>query len=173
MARVKLPVSPRSAAVFAALLASFAVLASAGCGQIAPLVGSEQARDAEADAGTPEVGQVSFARDIRPILDRLPTDPAGPGCKKCHYSTEASHIGLDLGGLDLSTLGKLRQGGGTSGAKVVIPGNPNDSALVQKLRGTYPFGTRMPKSGPPFLGEAEIELISTWIAQGAKGADDE
>ncbi len=164
----------RSTLLLLASLACALPLSSLGCSQVAPLVGSEQLRDAGVvDVTGAEVGQVSFARDIRPILERLPTDPAGPGCKKCHYSSEASHIGLDLGGLDLSSLGTLRQGGGTSGSKIVIPGNPAESAIIQKLRGTYAFGTRMPKSGPPFLSEAEIELISTWIAQGAKGADSE
>lgn len=145
----------------------------AGCGDIEPLVGGPRPASSDDGGGVADGGTVSFARDIRPIFDRFPSDPAGPGCKLCHYRTQSSHVGLDLGGLDLTTLGSLREGGGTSGSKIVVPGRPEESALVQKLKGTYPFGTRMPKSGPPFLSQAEIDLISTWIAQGAKGADDE
>ncbi|MEO7097401.1 MAG: c-type cytochrome domain-containing protein, partial [Polyangiales bacterium] len=142
-----------------------------GCSDVAPLVGSQRASPPVVEGGVPGDGgaSVSFARDIRPIFDRFPSDPAGPGCRACHYRSQATHVGLDLGGLDLSTLGALREGGGTSGAHIVVPGRPEESALIQKLRGTYPFGTRMPKSGPPFLAGPEIELIATWIAQGAKG----
>lgn len=161
--------APRSVLVVALGLA-VPFGATVGCGDIEPLVGAQRTSEGGVidDAAT-----VSFARDIRPILNRLPSDPAGPGCKLCHYRTQATHVGLDLGGLDLTTLGSLREGGGTSGSKIVVPGHPEESAIIQKLKGTYPFGTRMPKSGPPFLSEAEIDLISTWIAQGAKGADDE
>jgi hypothetical protein len=145
-----------------------------GCSDVAPLVGPQRTIAPPGDGGLPDDGvTVSFRRDIRPIFDRFPSDPAGPGCRACHYRTQSTHVGLDLGGLDLGTLGALREGGGTSGSKIVIPGRPEESALVQKLRGTYPFGTRMPKSGPPFLAESEIALVARWIAQGAKGADDE
>ena len=155
-----------------ALLAS--LIFGAACSDVSPLVGPQRA-GLDADGGSTLVdgGTISFRRDIRPIFDRLPSNPAGPGCRLCHYRTSATHVGLDLGGLDLTTLGSLREGGGTSGSKIVVPGAPEESALIQKLRGTYPFGTRMPKSGPPFLSQAEIDLIATWIAQGAKGDDDE
>ena len=83
------------------------------------------------------------------------------------------HIGTDLGGLDFTTLKSLREGGGTSGRNIIIPGKPDDSALVQKLRGTYAYGTRMPKNGPPFWSDADMKVVSDWIAEGARGADDE
>jgi hypothetical protein len=120
-------------------------------------------------------GEVCFATDIRPIINR-PSDykepGMGKGCKSCHYSTEARHVGLDLGGLDLATLGALRKGGGSSGSKIVVAGRPAESVLVQVLRGQYGLANRMPKNGP-FWGDMEIELVERWIAEGAKGADDE
>ena len=73
----------------------------------------------------------------------------------------------------MTTLGQLRKGGHTSGATIVIAGEPDQSALIQKLRGTYPYGVRMPYSGPPYLTDAEIQLFADWIAQGAVGTDDE
>lgn len=120
------------------------------------------------DAGAP----VLFGRDIRPLMDRDPTDTAR-GCKLCHYSTESSHIGTDATGLDLSTLGGLRRGGNDTRLNIVIPYNPEGSALVQKLRGTFAVGVRMPKNGPPYWSDEEIQLVETWIAQGAKGDDSE
>ncbi len=116
---------------------------------------------------------MSFERDIRPILAREAEDPAGPGCKKCHYSTQSEHIGYDLGALDLATLGSLRKGGTTGGAKIVIPGDPEGSVIIQKLEGTYGYGARMPRSGPPYLRSEEIALVKSWILAGAKGNDSE
>ena len=88
-------------------------------------------------------------------------------------SPEPSHVGLDLAGLDLSTLGKLRKGGGTSGKGIVVPFDSKGSAIVQKLKGTYAFGTRMPKDGPAFWRDEDIQKVVDWIDQGAEGADDE
>ena len=73
----------------------------------------------------------------------------------------------------MATLGALRKGGKTSGANIVIPGSPDASAIVQKLMGTYAFGSRMPKNGPPYWTAAEIGLVRTWIAEGARGSDSE
>ena len=89
----------------------------------------------------------TFARCWRAAKD----DPSGKGCKSCHYSTEASHNGVDLGGLDMTTLRTLREGGGSSGKRIIVPGRPSESALIQKLKGQYPYGGRMPKNGPPLL----------------------
>jgi len=50
----------------------------------------------------------------------------------------------------------------------VIPGNPQASELVRRIRGmSLP---RMPFDGPPFLGAEEIALIEEWIAGGAPDA---
>ena len=123
--------------------------------------------DAPAPAG------VSFRRDIRPMFNRAANDPNGKGCRNCHYSTEVNHQGIDLGGMDLATLGATREGGGSTGRRIIVPGKPEESGLVQKLRGTYPFGTRMPKNGPAFWSDADIKIVADWIAEGARGADDE
>jgi hypothetical protein len=127
------------------------------------------------DARPPDVVRpgISFRRDIRPLMNRAANDPSGKGCKNCHYSTEANHQGIDLGGLDMATLGALREGGGSTGRRIIVPGKPDESGLVQKLRGIYPYGTRMPKNGPPFWSDADIKLVADWIAEGAQGADDE
>lgn len=158
-------------------------LALVACLDFTPTVGSSPLADDERapqrDGGAPDVGGdappsgVSFARDIRPLIKRLSSDPTGKGCVPCHDGRAPKHVGVDLGGFDLSTLGKLREGGGTSGTRIVVPGNPASSALVQKLRGVYPFGTRMPKNGPPFWTEEQIALVEQWIREGALGGDDE
>ncbi len=49
----------------------------------------------------------------------------------------------------------------------VVEGNAAASLLVMKLAGTADCGDRMPLGGP-YLDQAAIELVSAWIAAGAK-----
>lgn len=48
----------------------------------------------------------------------------------------------------------------------VVPGNPDASELLRRLRGQS--RPRMPYDGPPYLDVAEIALVEAWIAQGAR-----
>lgn len=48
----------------------------------------------------------------------------------------------------------------------VVPGNPAASELVRRIRGQA--RPRMPYDGPPYLTDAEIDLIEAWIEQGAR-----
>jgi len=142
------------------------LVALGACSALDPEIG---APSPPIDAGAPVV----FGRDIRPLMDRSSTDPTGHGCKACHYATLPFHPGTDASGLDLSTLGSLRRGGNDTHQNIVVPYSPEGSAIVQKLRGTFSIGARMPRNGPPYWSEDEIELVERWIAQGAKGDDEE
>lgn len=137
--------------------------------------GGDGAAFADADAARAVDGPalVSFTRDIRPIFDRRSGDPRGPGCASCHYRSAGDPIGIQRGGLDLTTLGAARMGGATSRMTIIVAGRPDDSAIVQKLKGTYFTGKRMPFDGPPYLQDAEIQIVADWIAQGAVGAYNE
>lgn len=116
---------------------------------------------------------VVFWRDIRPLMERGAMDTP-KGCKGCHYSTEARHVGTDLSGLDVATLGALRRGGGSSGTRIIVPGKPDESALVQALRGTYGYANRMPKGGTSgYWTTEEVQKVADWISQGARGRSDE
>jgi hypothetical protein len=153
-------------------LASVALTTVAACGALDANVGPASARCVDADSN-PDVS-VSFAATIRPWMNRSAQDPEGHGCKACHYTTATNPTGIEIGGLDLTTLASLRRGGVTSGANIVVPGRPCESALVQKLRGDYgPVPVRMPKDGPPYWPSLWIQAVSDWIAEGAHGADDE
>jgi hypothetical protein len=151
------------------MLMAIAIMTTIACSTFAPETGPLAPLCSDADSDPTKT--VVFARDIRPLMSRERFDP-DPGCKTCHYSTEASHAGTDLSGLDLATLGSLRRGGANTGARIVIAGKPCSSALVQKLDGTYP-GSRMPKDATRFWTAAEIQLVMDWIAEGANGRDDE
>jgi len=113
-----------------------------------------------------------------PVVAAVPARP-GPGvqvtfvhvapilatrCAKCH--TERGLLGpapegyrLNSYEATLSTADRVR----------VVPGHPEASELVRRIRGqALP---RMPFDGPPYLDADEIELIVAWIVQGARNAD--
>ncbi len=92
---------------------------------------------------------VSYRNDILPVLENA-------GCVGCHGGTS----GLTVG----SVAGLLR--GGLHGP-AVIPGKADSSNIVRKISPNPPFGDRMPQGGP-YLSSATIQLIRTWIDQGAK-----
>lgn len=51
----------------------------------------------------------------------------------------------------------------------VVPGNPAASEIIRRVRGqSLP---RMPFDGPPFISDAETELLTEWIKQGARNTD--
>jgi hypothetical protein len=58
---------------------------------------------------------------------------------------------------------------GKPGARLVIPGDPDGSYLVQKLEGrTGIVGERMPRTGGPYLTAGQMTILKRWIANGAK-----
>ncbi len=92
---------------------------------------------------------VSFARDIAPILIA--------NCNGCHYA--ATRVS---GGLQFNMFSQLVKGGDTG--PIVSPGKPDESLIVRKLRGME--GARMPM-GRPALPDSQIQLVATWIKEGA------
>jgi mono/diheme cytochrome c family protein len=93
---------------------------------------------------------VSFAREIAPLLIEQ--------CSGCHYDARQLR-----GELNMNSFAQLWKGG-ESGA-MIKAGEPEESLLVRKLRGTA--GDRMPAGGrPPLNGEA-MEKVVRWIAEGA------
>jgi len=91
----------------------------------------------------------TYEADLAPILQAR--------CVMCHASAAPS-AGLALNGLDALLAGAAR-------GPVVVPGDPDSSELVRRLRGdALP---RMPLTGPPYLSDEEIDLFVRWIAAGA------
>lgn len=108
-------------------------------------------------AGVPTT--VSFANEIRPIFERN-------GCltSACHGG------GLISSGYNLETYAGVFGPGDEARALStcdVAPGEPDASYLMEKLSEDNPrLGARMPLNRPP-LNDADLELIRTWIAEGA------
>jgi ankyrin repeat protein len=97
-------------------------------------------------------GKIDFRRDIQPLFQEH--------CIGCHGPSQ------QMGGmrLDRRSSAMAIRGGTTIG-----PGNAAGSRLYLKLIGTK-YGTQMPPTGP--LTAEQINLVKTWIDQGADWPDD-
>ena len=89
--------------------------------------------------------QVSFARDVQPIFDRV--------CVKCHGGDEVKE------GLVLKTYAEIMTG--SDNGPVIAPGDPANSLLIDLIT-----QGKMPKNGPRLL-PGEIRAITDWVAAGA------
>jgi mono/diheme cytochrome c family protein len=108
------------------------------------------AHAADSDDGAVLPGaKLTFERHVRPILKTH--------CFQCHGEEEEHEGGLDV------RLRRFLTKGGDSGP-VIVPGKPDESVLIERLRsGEMPPGDDPKKKVP----RAEIEIIVRWIAAGA------
>ncbi len=116
-------------------------------------------------------GQVSFSRDVNPILQG--------NCAVCHTTGGPGYI---KSGFSVATYQDLMKG--TKYGPVIHPGSSVGSTLVRLIRHQadptinmpkeYSLGlksheqTIMPGTGARSLSGHDIELISKWVDQGAK-----
>jgi hypothetical protein len=102
---------------------------------------------------------ISFSADVQPIFSR--------SCAKsgCHAGAGVQQ-GLSLESGKSYTLLVGVASMEDPSLKRVDPGRSDLSYLIDKLEGTG-LGDRMPLGGPPFLPDAEVQLIKDWIDQGA------
>jgi Protein of unknown function (DUF1553)/Protein of unknown function (DUF1549)/Planctomycete cytochrome C len=124
------------------------LLTASACFSLAPFGALKHgARPALASLQNPP--QVSFNRDIRPIL--------AARCLKCHGEKKQS------GGLRLDAQAHARRGG--QGGPVIVAGKATESRLYQRV--TAPNDDqRMPPTGER-LSLAEVSAIKAWIDAGA------
>lgn len=93
---------------------------------------------------------VSFAIDIAPHLTAT--------CSGCHLGDNVR------AGFSIANFTSIWAGGDSG--MVVVPGNPEQSLLVQKLRGTATDGRQMPLNLPAWSND-KIALVEKWISEGA------
>lgn len=86
------------------------------------------------------------------------------GCS-CHNPT-GSGVSIDSTGFSVGDYPAIRRGGSMSREKAIIPGDPCNSYLYQKLTEAPPAGSRMPIFGP-YWSRAEMAELHDWIAEGA------
>ena len=118
--------------------------------------GAALAAAAPARPAAPVTGPVTYAH-IEPILLSR--------CVKCHVET-GGKMGPPPEGYVLRS---YEQTIAATERVRVIPGNPAASELLRKVNGLS--RPRMPFDGPPWLADEEIQLLSRWIADGARNRD--
>ncbi|MDH3261224.1 MAG: c-type cytochrome [Acidimicrobiia bacterium] len=91
-------------------------------------------------------GAPTFVGDVLPIFQA--------SCAACHGS---------LGGWTGTNYEDALNTG--EGGPTILPGDPDNSRLVQTLVGTHPDGIVMPPSGA--LSDTDVQTIVDWIAAGA------
>ncbi|HXG89683.1 MAG TPA: hypothetical protein VNJ02_15245 [Vicinamibacterales bacterium] len=99
------------------------------------------------------------------------TDSAGRvGCTQCHTNQGRNpSAGLNLTPGNAYAALVNRPSVQKPGALLVIPGDPDNSYLVQKVEGAPGIvGQRMPRTAGPFLTPGQILILRRWIALGAR-----
>jgi len=91
----------------------------------------------------------SFSKDIEPLFKK--------SCSACHSAKKASNDWDSSSYDSVMNTGKHKP--------VIKAGDPNNSILVQMLKGKTEYGRRMPLGRT--LKEDQIQLIERWIADGA------
>ncbi|MDP2759750.1 MAG: c-type cytochrome domain-containing protein [Sideroxyarcus sp.] len=103
-------------------------------------------------------GEVSFKRDVQPILHDY--------CISCHNPSSDSR-GYVKSGLDLTSYESLMKG--TKFGKVIVPGDSEASTFTKLLTGTNK-GLKMPMglNAGGTLDRQYILTLRKWVKQGAK-----
>jgi hypothetical protein len=106
-----------------------------------------------ADDDAQRVALSFFEKEVRPILVER--------CYDCHSNTKQK------GGLRVDHIGYLKSGGDTGPA--LVPGKPDESALIEAVRYTNEDFQMPPKKKLP---DAEIAVLEKWIKLGAPWPED-
>lgn len=104
----------------------------------------------------------TFADTIQPIFtDRCVSCHGPPTPARDQDLSEGNAYDniVDVASDELSTMDRIE------------PGDPDNSYMLHKLRGTQASvggsGRRMPRDGPPYLSAATVNLIEDWVLAGA------
>ena len=135
-----------------------------------------KATDVDGNVGTSAVSAVTVANTVvaQVTLTQLQTQIFTPICSGCHNGVGGALPGvqnLTAGNTFANIVNVTSLEVGT--LKRILPNDPANSYLVQKIEGTAASGGRMPfgcsgTTGPnACLDQATIDLVKTWVSQGA------
>ncbi len=108
--------------------------------------------------------------DIYPLIFPVTTKAQ---CNFCHglpandKSNGKLSMGMDKATAYAALVGKTSSSSMCSGKALVVAGQPDSSLFLQKLDTTPPCGGHMPLGGDA-LPAAQLDMVRTWIAAGAK-----
>jgi len=127
------------------------------------------ATDVDGNAGTSPGATVTVANTpAATTLSQLQTLVFTPKCSRCHDGIGGALPGsqnLTAGNAFANLVNVASQE--QPGLLRVKPGDPANSYVIHKLEGAASIsGSRMPLGGP-FLDQATIDMIKSWIASGA------
>jgi uncharacterized membrane protein len=119
-----------------------------------PTVPATHATDGEAKSdGAADVRIAFFREQVQPILSE--------NCFSCHNPRRVA--AGKSGKLDQTSLANMLKGGRSGPA--IVPGKPEESLLVHRIRGDDPDEEIMPPDGR--LPQASIDVLMQWVADGA------
>jgi mono/diheme cytochrome c family protein len=93
-----------------------------------------------------------FTNEIQPILERSCIDCHGPAKIKGRLRLDNRDAAI---------------AGGRSGRAAIVPGRPEESELIRRVRLPRDDDDAMPSGDEPGLSAAEIAALEKWIADGA------
>ncbi len=104
-------------------------------------------------AALEETRRVDFNRDIRPILSDT--------CYTCHGPDEQQRVNdLRLDRREVAFADR-------KGHRAIVPGDVSASVLLQRIASTDPEKRMPPKDSGRELSDAQMQLLTEWIRQGA------
>lgn len=101
---------------------------------------------------------VDFTREVQPIL--------AEHCYVCHGADDQAREG----GLRLD-LRDAALGGGDGYGPAIVPGHPNESALIVRVTAEEAYERMPPEGANSQLSDADVEVLKRWIAEGAEYAE--
>ena len=115
--------------------------------------------------------------DLQPTLSSIqreifnkPDSTGRLSCTQCHTNAGRTPSGglLLIEGQSFQALVN-QPSRAKAGATFVVPGDPDNSYIIQKLEGAPSIvGVRMPRGAGPFLTAGQMSIIRRWIQLGAK-----
>lgn len=97
---------------------------------------------------------VSFANDVKPVLDQF--------CVECHQPGGA---GYEATGFSMASHAELLEG--TDNGAMVVPGDSMGSNLIVLMEGRADPSIRMPHGNTQKVAQFQIDKIKQWIDAGA------
>ena len=125
-------------------------------GLLAALISVSAQTPAPASTAAAAARRIDYNWDVRPILS--------DNCFRCHGPDEKSR----QAGLRLDTAEGAYAALRRPGTFAIVPGKPADSQMIFRVTHANAAVRMPPQTTNKVLSEQQIEILRTWIAQGAE-----